>query len=163
MNRKNKTVSILLCVLIVLSAANFALTFSNTLKIKQLENAPAVVIDTTPATTQSTSAERIVVSEPELSTETSHLKETTAAEESTSENQLHTDEYLTDTTEEKTTVTTTEKASEESTQDSSGYCFVTASGTKYHREGCSYLKKSKTKMTVTAAESSGYSPCSRCY
>ena len=59
---------------------------------------------------------------------------------------------------EKTAVETTKAESSES-----GYCYVTSSGTKYHRGGCSYLKKSKTKMTVQEAKDCGYSPCSRCY
>ena len=67
---------------------------------------------------------------------------------------------LTDKEDEKDTTSTTVKETEESNSD---FCFVTASGTKYHKDGCSYLKKSKTKMTVDEAKRSGYSPCSRCY
>lgn len=39
--------------------------------------------------------------------------------------------------------------------------YVTDTGTKYHRESCSYLK-SKRAMTIARAEASGYTPCSRC-
>lgn len=39
--------------------------------------------------------------------------------------------------------------------------YVTDTGTKYHREGCTYLK-SKNKMTIQEAERKGYKPCSRC-
>lgn len=39
--------------------------------------------------------------------------------------------------------------------------YVTDSGTKYHRESCSYLKSSRS-MTIAQAKASGYEPCSRC-
>lgn len=39
--------------------------------------------------------------------------------------------------------------------------YVTNTGTKYHREGCSYLHSSRA-MTIKRAEASGYGPCSRC-
>ncbi len=42
-------------------------------------------------------------------------------------------------------------------------CYVTDSGTKYHKKGCSYLKKSASELDVEAAIVSGYTPCSRCY
>lgn len=40
--------------------------------------------------------------------------------------------------------------------------YVTKSGTKYHREGCSYLSDSKTALTLAEAKEKGYAPCSRC-
>ncbi len=70
------------------------------------------------------------------------------------------------TTTDKTTTqrpTTSKPATTQKSQDSSDYCYVTNSGTKYHREGCSYLSKSKTRLTLSEAQASGYSPCSRCY
>lgn len=39
--------------------------------------------------------------------------------------------------------------------------YVTDSGTKYHRDGCSYLE-SKYAITKSDAERKGYEPCSRC-
>lgn len=39
--------------------------------------------------------------------------------------------------------------------------YVTRTGSKYHRYGCSYLK-SCIKTTLSSAKSSGYSACSRC-
>lgn len=39
--------------------------------------------------------------------------------------------------------------------------YVTDTGTKYHRDGCSYLHSSHP-MTIQQAEASGYGPCSRC-
>lgn len=40
--------------------------------------------------------------------------------------------------------------------------YVTDTGHKYHKLGCSYLK-SQTETTVENALSEGYTPCSRCY
>ena len=40
--------------------------------------------------------------------------------------------------------------------------YVTDTGSKYHRDGCSYLK-SKNKISLDEAERQGYEPCSRCY
>lgn len=39
--------------------------------------------------------------------------------------------------------------------------YVTDTGSKYHRAGCSYLTSSHS-MTISQAESRGYEPCSRC-
>ena len=39
--------------------------------------------------------------------------------------------------------------------------YVTDTGTKYHREGCSYLQ-SKNKLTLKEALDMGYEPCKRC-
>jgi len=41
--------------------------------------------------------------------------------------------------------------------------YITNTGKKYHRAGCSYLKKSKIETTMSNAVSSGYTPCSKCY
>ncbi len=40
--------------------------------------------------------------------------------------------------------------------------YITASGKKYHADGCRYLAKSKIATTVADAVSKGYSPCSAC-
>lgn len=39
--------------------------------------------------------------------------------------------------------------------------YVTPKGKKYHREDCTYLTSAKS-MTIAAAETKGYTPCSRC-
>lgn len=39
--------------------------------------------------------------------------------------------------------------------------YVTNTGTKYHRDGCSYLHSSRP-MTIQQAEAAGYGPCSVC-
>lgn len=40
--------------------------------------------------------------------------------------------------------------------------YVTDTGSKYHKSGCSYLK-SKNEISLDEAERRGYEPCSRCY
>ena len=40
--------------------------------------------------------------------------------------------------------------------------YVTRTGEKYHKAGCSYLK-SKIEMSLEDAQKEGYEPCSRCY
>ena len=39
--------------------------------------------------------------------------------------------------------------------------YVTESGSKYHRDGCQFLKKSKIPISLSSAKS-GYEPCSKC-
>jgi hypothetical protein len=40
--------------------------------------------------------------------------------------------------------------------------YITQSGTKYHKEDCSYLSSSKIAITLGEACAKGYSPCSVC-
>lgn len=40
--------------------------------------------------------------------------------------------------------------------------YITKTGTKYHRASCSYLRKSKIKITLKKAKEEGLTPCSRC-
>jgi micrococcal nuclease len=40
--------------------------------------------------------------------------------------------------------------------------YVTNTGTRYHRENCSSLRRSKTAVTLDAAVRSGYEPCGIC-
>ena len=40
--------------------------------------------------------------------------------------------------------------------------YVTSSGTKYHRSGCEYLRKSKIQTTLEKAKRLGYKRCSVC-
>lgn len=46
--------------------------------------------------------------------------------------------------------------------DQSYTVYVTNTGKKYHRAGCSYLKKSSNPMSLSSAKAAGYTPCSRC-
>lgn len=49
-----------------------------------------------------------------------------------------------------------------STQENSATVYITETGSKYHRAGCSYLKKSCISISLSDAKSRGYTPCSRC-
>ena len=40
--------------------------------------------------------------------------------------------------------------------------YITATGTRYHRESCSYLKHSKIKTTLAEAQSKHLKPCRKC-
>lgn len=41
--------------------------------------------------------------------------------------------------------------------------YITTSGSKYHRSGCSYLRKSQIAISLSDAKSRGYTACSRCF
>ena len=138
--KNSRLISILLSVLIIISGINLFVGVSNTIKIRQLENTPPVVIEK---------------AESEASTTE---KQTMTFRNDTTEN---TTEASPNTKEPTEKDTDSEKPSEK--VKNSSVCYVTSSGTKYHKDGCSYLKKTKTKMTVQEAKDCGYSPCSRCY
>lgn len=163
MNKSNKVISFLLCVLIILSATNLFLGVTNSYRIKQLESAPPVIIDTlkeSVAQVTEPSSEDITTTETAITT----AESTTVAEPVITESKSTVTEPTEQTTKPKPTEAEAPTTfSEPAQKESSDICYVTASGTKYHKDGCSYLKKSKTKMTVNEAESCGYSPCSRCY
>jgi hypothetical protein len=40
--------------------------------------------------------------------------------------------------------------------------YITASGTRYHRENCTYLKQSKIKTTLAEAQRKHLKPCRKC-
>jgi hypothetical protein len=40
--------------------------------------------------------------------------------------------------------------------------YITETGTKYHRDGCRYLSKSKIPISLSDAKARGYTPCSVC-
>ena len=145
MKLDNRLICILLSVLIILSAANLLVGLSNSIKINQLQNEKAVII------------EEITTAEETTQKPTINFKNTTTEAEKTTEETTTTKNSAPTTEAESTAEATTKEKSD------SGICFVTSSGTKYHRSGCSYLKKSSTKMTVQEAKDCGYSPCSRCY
>ena len=138
--KNSRLISILLCVLIIISGINLFVGVSNTIKIRQLENTPAVVIEK---------------AESEASTTE---KQTMTFRNDTTENTAEASPHTKEPTEKDTD---SERPSEK--VKNSSVCYVTSSGTKYHKSGCSYLKKSSTKMTVQEAKDCGYSPCSRCY
>lgn len=41
--------------------------------------------------------------------------------------------------------------------------YVTESGSKYHKDGCSYLKSSKIMISLEQALMEGRQPCSKCF
>ncbi|MCI1966846.1 MAG: MBL fold metallo-hydrolase [Oscillospiraceae bacterium] len=49
-----------------------------------------------------------------------------------------------------------------STDNQSVTVYITDTGSKYHRDGCRYLKKSKHPISLKDAKAQGYGPCSRC-
>lgn len=53
------------------------------------------------------------------------------------------------------------KSSPDSSQSQAYTVYVTATGSKYHRAGCSYLKSSRA-ISLSDAIAAGYTPCSRC-
>ncbi len=49
-----------------------------------------------------------------------------------------------------------------SSEEKSIIVYVTNSGKKYHKQGCSYLKSSKIQIELEEAVNGGYEPCSIC-
>lgn len=47
-------------------------------------------------------------------------------------------------------------------EDDNPVVYITRTGKKYHREGCSALKSSKIRVTLKEAYERGYKPCSLC-
>lgn len=43
------------------------------------------------------------------------------------------------------------------------HVFITNTGSKYHKDGCFYLRHSKRKITLTEAIKAQYTPCSKCH
>ena len=60
-----------------------------------------------------------------------------------------------------TKTTSTTKAATPTQSSNSYTVYITKTGSKYHRDGCSYLK-SKIAIDKNSAISSGYSACSKC-
>ncbi len=56
----------------------------------------------------------------------------------------------------------TKSASKPSIQYEGATVYVTKSGTKFHRDGCSSLSKSKIPMLYEDAVSENYGPCGKC-
>ena len=57
----------------------------------------------------------------------------------------------------------TQKAVETPVTDNVEEVYITNTGSKYHRESCSSLRKSKIPISLKKAKSDGYGPCGRCY
>lgn len=56
----------------------------------------------------------------------------------------------------------TRKESVSANENNSYTVYITNTGSKYHRAGCQYLKKSKTAISKTKAISQGYTACAKC-
>lgn len=56
-----------------------------------------------------------------------------------------------------------EDYTESSAEDQSVTVYITNTGSKYHEDGCQYLRESKNAVTLSQAKSWGYTACSRCY
>ena len=61
-----------------------------------------------------------------------------------------------------TTLTPKIASPSNNTQGLKGNYFKTTTGTKYHRDGCRYLSRSKIPITLIEAQESGLGPCSVC-
>ncbi len=48
-------------------------------------------------------------------------------------------------------------------QSKESVVYITRTGTKYHRDYCGYLRKSKIKTSLNDAVKRGYSACSKCF
>ena len=48
------------------------------------------------------------------------------------------------------------------TQSKEAIVYITKTGSKYHRDGCRYLSRSKIPINLSDAKNSGYGPCSVC-
>lgn len=62
----------------------------------------------------------------------------------------------------QSTSQTTTKTTTSTTNTNSAVVYVTKTGEKYHRAGCSYLKNSKIEMSLSDAKNKGYTACSKC-
>jgi len=47
-------------------------------------------------------------------------------------------------------------------QTSTIVVYITKTGSKYHRDGCRYLRSSKISVSLAEAKEAGYNPCSVC-
>lgn len=62
----------------------------------------------------------------------------------------------------RSTSSTTKSNSSSSNTDVSTTVYITNTGNKYHRDGCSYLRSSQISISKNNAISQGYTACSRC-
>lgn len=62
-----------------------------------------------------------------------------------------------------TSVTSGSSGSSDTSQNQSVTVYITNTGSKYHRYGCSYLRKSCNAISLSNARAAGYTPCSRCW
>lgn len=111
-------------------------------------------------TTEESSTEKTKETEKDDKSDTD--KETTTEKvKSTEESKTEEDKETTKkTTEKKAEKTTSEKKSEK--ENSNSVVYITATGKKFHRAGCSSLSKSKIEIDRKDAVNDGYEPCKKC-
>ena len=85
------------------------------------------------------------------------IKETTTIEEVTT-----VEEIVEETTTQETVPPTTEVQTTQEEIPTEIIVHITRTGSKYHRSGCQYLRKSDISISLDDAKSRGYSPCSKC-
>lgn len=126
-----------------------------------------VLPSTTAETTQTTGSEQ--TKKETQTTETTANAPSTAASSTVAETKTTKEsETVTETkpTESKTSEPkTTEKATPKATPSDSvsdSTVYITNTGSKFHRDGCASLKKSKIKIDREKAIGEGYEPCKRC-
>lgn len=56
----------------------------------------------------------------------------------------------------------TVRSEQHHSEHDSATVYITNTGSKYHCNGCQYLKKSQHAISLVDAKSQGYEPCSRC-
>lgn len=83
------------------------------------------------------------------------------AKDSVQESEYH-DEYADDESDESETPRS--NAEEETVEQThSEIVYITDTGTKYHRDGCQYLRKSQIPIDEDDAIARGYTACSKCF
>lgn len=119
-------------------------------RIEELENKNKILIEEK----QNLETEKGILEEKnkELNTQIENLSKEASTKNST-QNNTQTNNTQTNNTQTYTTAENTNSA----------IVYVTKTGKKYHRAGCSYLKNSKIEMTLTDAKARGCTPCSKCY
>ncbi len=90
----------------------------------------------------------------------------TSSEAVSSESETPESKSVTETVSESTIVEATDTSKENEPQQTSATVgttvYITKSGTKFHRDGCSSLSKSRISISYEDAVSRGFEPCGRC-
>lgn len=130
------------------------------LKIQELEN--TVTNTTTKVTELEDEVANKIAKITELEQSVNTLKEEKNTLESKISSQTTSSSTKSTTTSSSTKSTTSSSATTKSTTENNSYTvYITNTGSKYHRAGCSYLKSSNP-ISKSDAIAQGYSACSRC-
>jgi hypothetical protein len=90
------------------------------------------------------------------------IKETTTIEEVTTVEEIVEETTIEETTTQETVPPTTEVQTTQEEIPTEIIVHITRTGSKYHRSGCQYLRKSDISISLDDAKNRGYSPCSKC-